>query len=160
MNRATRTVLMGVLIAAVVAGLAYFCTMRLCARQMAADDLSWLRREFRLSDAEMQRVRGLHEGYLPQCRDMCAKIAAKQAELEKELDKGESPDAKLMELANLRAQCQAQMLRHFEEVSRAMPAEQGKRYLSEMQKLTLGFHQDFERSMGDMPASGHRHGDH
>jgi hypothetical protein len=159
MNRATRTVLWGVLIAAVVAGLAYFCTMRLCARQMAAEDLSWLKREFRLSDADMQRVRGLHDGYLPQCRDMCAKIAAKQAELEKALDKGESPDAKLMELATLRAQCQAQMLRHFEEVSRAMPPEQGKRYLSEMQKMTLGFHQDFERSMGDMPASGHGHGD-
>jgi hypothetical protein len=159
MNRATRTVLWGVLIAAVVAGLAYFCTMRLCARQMAAEDLSWLKREFRLSDADMQRVRGLHDGYLPQCRDMCAKIAAKQAELEKALDKGESPDAKLMELATLRAQCQAQMLRHFEEVSRAMPPEQGKRYLGEMQKMTLGFHQDFERSMGDMPASGHGHGD-
>lgn len=159
MNRATRTVLLGVLIAAVVGCLAYFCTMRLCARQMATDDLAWLKREFRLSDAEMQRVRGLHEGYLPQCQDMCAKIAAKQAELEKALDNGESPDAKLMELATLRAQCQAQMLRHFEEVSRAMPAEQGKRYLSEMQKLTLGFHQDFERSMGDMPSSGHRHGD-
>ena len=159
MNRATRTVLAGVLIAAVVAGLAYICTMRFCARQMATDDLSWLRREFRLSEPEMQRVRALHEGYLPQCRDMCAKIAAKQEEVEKALDKGESPDVKLMELATLRAQCQAQMLKHFEEVSRAMPPEQGKRYLSEMQKMTLGFHQEFERSMGDMPASGHGHGD-
>jgi len=159
MNRATRTVLLGVLIAAVVAGLAYICTMRFCARQMAADDLSWLRREFRLSDAEMQRIRGLHEGYLPECRDMCAKIAAKQAEVEKALDRGEAPDAMLMELATLRAQCQVQMLRHFEEVSRAMPPEQGRRYMSEMQKLTLGFHQDFERSMGEMPTSGHRHGD-
>jgi hypothetical protein len=51
------------------------------------------------------------------------------------------------------------MLRHFEEVSQEMPAEQAKRYLNEMRKLTLGFHQDFERSMGDMPASGHGHGD-
>jgi hypothetical protein len=127
---------------------------------MTADDLSWLKLEFRLSDAEMRRVRGLHEGYLPQCRAMCAKIAAKQAEIEKALDNGEAADAKLMDLATLRAQCQTQMLRHFEEVSRAMPPEQGKRYLSEMQKLTLGFHQDFERSMGDTPASVHGHGDH
>jgi hypothetical protein len=160
MNRATRTVLLGVLIAAMLAGLAYICTMRFCARQMATDDLSWLRHEFRLSDGEMQRIRRLHEGYLPQCRAMCAKIAAKQAETEKALNKGEAADAKLTELATLRAQCQAQMLRHFEEVSRAMPPEQGKRYMSKMQKLTLGFHEDFERSMGDMPASGHGHGDH
>jgi hypothetical protein len=159
MSRAARTVLSGILIAAVVGALAYVCTMRLCARQMAADDLSWLQREFRLGDAEMQRVRQLHEGYMPKCREMCGKIAQKQGEVEKALERGEAPDAKLMELAALRAQCQAQMLRHFEEVSRAMPPEQGKRYLSEMQKLTLGFHQNFERSMGEMPASGHGHGD-
>jgi hypothetical protein len=159
MSRAARTVLSGVLIAAAVAVLAYVCTMRLCARHMAADDLSWLKREFGLTDREMQRVRQLHEGYMPQCREMCAKIAAKQGEVEKALASGTVPDAKLVELATLRAQCQAQMLRHFEEVSRAMPSEQGKRYLSEMQKLTLGFHQEFERSMGEMPASGHGHGD-
>ena len=159
MNRATRTVWAGVLIAAVVAGVAYLCAMRLCARQMAGDDLSWLKREFRLSDGEMQRVRQLHEGYLPQCRQMCGKIALKEGEVEKALQSGETPDAKLVELATLRAQCQSQMLRHFEEVSRAMPPEQGKRYLSEMRKLTLGFHHDFERSMSEMPASGHGHGD-
>jgi hypothetical protein len=160
MKRATQTVLSGVLIAAVVAGLAYVCAMRLCARQMAADDLSWLKREFRLSDTEMQRVRQLHDGYMPKCREMCGKIAQKEAEVEKALQSGEAPDAKLIELATLRAQCQSQMLRHFEEVSRAMPPEQGKRYLSDMRKLTLGFHQDFERSMSEMPASGHGHGDH
>jgi hypothetical protein len=160
MRPAARTVFVGVLIAGVVASLAYVCTMRLCAKQMAADDLSWLKREFRLGDADMRRIQRLHEGYMPKCRDMCARIAEKQGELEKALEKGEAPDARLLELATLRAQCQAQMLRHFEEVSRAMPPEQGKRYLSEMQKLTLGFHQDFEHSMGDMPASSHGHGDH
>jgi hypothetical protein len=160
MSRATRTVLAGVAIVAVVAGLAYWGAMRLCARQMAADDLSWLKREFRLSDIEMQRVRQLHEGYLPKCREMCGQIAQKQGEVEKALSSGEAADAKLMELATLRARCQGQMLRHFQEVSQAMPPEQGKRYLSEMQKLTLGFHQDIERSMGEMPASRHGHGDH
>jgi hypothetical protein len=159
MSRAARIVFSGVLIAVVVAALAYVCSMRLCARRMAADDLSWLKREFRLSDTEMQRVRQLHEGYLPKCREMCGKIAAKQGEVEKAIESGQAPDAKLMELAALRAQCQAQMLRHFEEVSRAMPPEQGKRYLSQMQKLTLGFHQDFEHSMSEMPGSGHGHGD-
>jgi len=160
MSRAIRTVLAGAAIVAVIAGLAYWGTMRLCARQMAADDLSWLKREFRLSDSEMQSVRQLHEGYLPKCREMCEKIAQKQGEVEKALASGEAADKKLVELATLRAQCQAQMLRHFQEVSQAMPTEQGKRYLSEMQKLTLGFHQDIERSMGEMPASGHGHGDH
>jgi hypothetical protein len=160
MSRAAKTVLIGALIFAAVACSVYVGAMRLCARQMAADDLCWLKREFHLSDSDMGRIRQLHEGYLPRCREMCGKIAEKQSEVEKTLTNGEAPDAKLVELATLRAQCQAQMLKHFEEVSRAMPAEQGKRYLSEMQRLTLGFHQNFERSMGEMPASGHGHGDH
>src|SRR5262249_6332697 len=112
------------------------------------------------SDAEVGRIRKLHEGYLPQCREMCGRIAEKQTEVEKALNAGEEPEGKLVELATLRAQCQAQMLRHFVEVSRAMPPEQGKRYLTETEKLTLGFHQNIERSMGEMPASGHGHGDH
>jgi len=140
-----------------LAGLVYVCVMKICARQMAADDLSWLKREFRLSDGEMQRVRQLHAGYLPKCREMCGKIATKQGEVNEALAKGQAPDEKLVELATIRAQCQAQMLRHFQEVSQAMPAEQGKRYLSEMQRLTLGSHQDIERSMDQMPASGHAH---
>src|SRR6476469_2253009 len=138
MSRAEKIVLAGCATLALIAWAAYVGAMHLCARQMSADDLSWLKREFRLSDTEMQRVRQLHEGYLPKCREMCGKIAAKQGEVEKAIESGQAPDAKLMELAALRAQCQAQMLRHFEEVSRAMPPEQGKRYLSQMQKLTLG----------------------
>jgi hypothetical protein len=157
MSRAARTVLVAGVVLAAVAWVAYICAMHFCARQMAADDLSWLKREFRLSDSEMQRIRQLHEGYLPKCREMCGKIAEKQSELEAVLAKGEAPDTKLTELGLLRAECQTQMLRHFQEVSRAMPPEQGKRYLSEMQRLTLGSHQDLERSMGEMPASGHGH---
>ena len=114
-----------------------------------ADDLSWLRDEFHLSDAEMARVRQLHEGYLPRCAEMCARIAAKKQELQGALDNGTNLTAeaqtKLTELGELRAQCQAQMLRHFATVSQAMPPEQGRRYLAEMQKLTLGSHEQTEQ---------------
>ncbi len=39
------------------------------------------------------------------------------------------------------------MLAHFYEVSQAMPPEQGRRYLAEMQRLTLGFHEQIENTM-------------
>jgi hypothetical protein len=157
MSRAAKIILLGALVLSVVASAAYFGAKRLCERQIATDDLSWLKHEFHLSDTEMHRIRQLHAGYLPKCREMCGKIAEKQGEVEKAVEAGEKPDGKLVELATLRAQCQAQMLTHFEEVSRAMPPEQGKRYLSEMQRLTLGFHQDLEHSMNDTPAAGHVH---
>jgi hypothetical protein len=140
---------------------AFFVSAHLCANHFPskADDLEWLRREFRLSDVEIQKVRRLHESYLPQCREMCERIAAKKTALKAALAAGNgvTPDAetKLGEVAALRAQCQAQMLRHFHQVSQAMPAAQGRRYLAEMQRLTLGFHEQYEQSMSDDPASPH-----
>jgi len=158
-----------VVFAAVVAAVglfaaAYFIGQRVCATQMtrASDDLDWLRQEFHLSDAELARVRQLHNGYLPKCEAMCKQIAAKKRELEAALTGAinltPEAEATLKELAALRAQCQTQMLRHFVEVSQAMPPEQGRRYLAEMQRLTLGFHEQIEESMSNQ--SGHAHGHH
>ena len=146
-----------------IAGGSYLLGCRICARQLAAsgDDLAWLRREFRLGDAEMQRIRQLHEGYLPKCHENCALIAAKKQELQAALDhaQGMSPEAKqkLTEVAALRAQCQANMLGHFYEVSQAMPPEQGRRYLAELQRLTLGFHEQIENTMSGGTSSPHGH---
>ena len=144
--------------AAIFAGsyfVAHRASVMCCANP--ADDLAWLKVEFHLSDAEMARVRQLHEGYMPQCAEMCAKIAAKQRELHAisfttNLNVNVEAQAKLgivvvKELYELRAQCQTQMLQHFVTVSEAMPPEQGRRYLAEMQKLTLDSHEQMEQSM-------------
>jgi hypothetical protein len=92
---------------------------------------------------------------------MCAKIAAKKAELQAALGDGTNLTAeaqqKLTELGELRAQCQAQMLRHFIEVSQAMPPEEGRRYLEEMKNLTLGFHVEMEQTMSNSMGQMHGH---
>jgi hypothetical protein len=162
--RRSLIILVAILLAgAAIAGASYVLGCRICARQLASsgDDLGWLRREFRLSDTEMQRIRQLHEGYLPKCRENCALIAAKKQELQAVLDRAEgmTPAAqqKLAEVAALRAQCQASMLGHFYEVSQAMPPEPGRRYLAEMQRLTLGFHEQIENTMSGGTSSSHGH---
>jgi hypothetical protein len=155
-------ILLGVLAAgiAVFAG-SFFLTRQVCMMQMSnpADDLNWLREEFHLSDAEMTRVRQLHEGYLPKCAGMCKQIAVKKREVEEALTDSTNAnpvlEQKLVELAELRAHCQAQMLEHFVEVSQAMPPDQGRRYLTEMRRLTLGFHEQIEQSMSEH--AGHEH---
>ena len=140
--------------AAIFAG-SFYVTRQVCVMRMEnpADDLTWLRQEFRLSDSEMAHIRELHQGYMPKCAVMCARIAAKKQELEDTLlgatNVSPAAEQKLAELAALRAQCQAQMLQHFAEVSQAMPAEQGRRYLAQMQRLTLGSHEQIEQSMSD-----------
>jgi len=162
--RRSLLILIALLLAgAVIVGTSCLLAQRIYVHRLAAsgDDLGWLRDEFHLSDAEMQRIRQLHEGYLPKCHENCALIAAKKRELQAELDKaqGMTPEArqKLTEVAGLRAQCQASMLAHFFEVSRAMPPEQGHRYLAEMQRLTLGFHEQIENTMSGDASSPHGH---
>jgi hypothetical protein len=39
-------------------------------------ELAWLRREFKLGDAEFQEVARQHAAYLPQCQAMCRRIDA------------------------------------------------------------------------------------
>jgi len=163
MRRAV-VILIGVLAVAVaIFGGSYFLAQWLCARHMSnpADDLAWLRLEFRLSDVEMAQVRKLHDGYLPKCGEMCAKIAAKKREVDQALAGATNVNAaveqQVMELCELRAQCQLQMLRHFAEVSQVMPPEQGRRYLVEMQRLTLGFHEQIEQSMSGSAGQAHGH---
>jgi len=159
MNRSLIIVLGALALGAVIFTGSYSASERACALATSADDLSWLRTEFHLSDADMARVRQLHEGYQPKCAEMCARIAAKKAEIQAALGDGTNVTAeaqkKLTELGELRAQCQAQMLAHFMAVSQVMPPEQGRRYLAEMKRLTLGFHEEIEQSMSE--SAGHEH---
>lgn len=163
MRRSLIIVLAVLVSSAAIVGLASAIAKRICAQHLVrpGDDLAWFRREFRLSDTELQRIRQLHEGYLPKCREMCDRIAAKKKELQAALDagKGVTPEVeqKLAEVGALRSQCQTQMLRHFYEVSQTMPAEEGRRYLTEMQRLTLGFHEQVEHSMSPGATSPHGH---
>lgn len=117
-----------------------------------ADDLRWLKEEFSLGDQDLERIRRLHEGYLPQCRESCERIAAKFKELEQVLNSTNvvtsEAELKLKELALLRAECQTRMLRHFKEVASAMAPEQARRYCAEMQRLTLGNSQPYDHSIG------------
>ena len=164
MNRSLVILLGALALCAALFGGSYAVSRRVCQTCMSksVSDLDWLQQEFHLSSAEMARIQKLHEGYLPKCAEMCAKIAAKKSELETALGgtTNVNPVAqqKLAELAALRAQCQAQMLQHFTEVSQTMPPEQGRRYLAEMQRLTLGLHEQTESSMSG--SAGHEHHQH
>ncbi|HEX5400263.1 MAG TPA: periplasmic heavy metal sensor [Verrucomicrobiae bacterium] len=162
MNRSLMIVIGALALGAVVLAGSYYVGQRAGFAYAAnpADDLSWLRMEYHLSADQMARVRRLHEGYKPECVKMCALIAGKKAELQATLANGTNvtveAEKELTELGELRAQCQAQMLRHFIAVSQAMPPAEGRRYLAEMEKITLGSHEEIEQSMSEH--AGHEHG--
>jgi hypothetical protein len=145
-----------------LATVGYFAVYRttLCCSgppvQASGSELDWLRHEFHLSDAEFRRVSELHRAYLPACRERCAQIDAQHAQLRAQIARAGAvtPEAEraLAEAAALRRECQTAMLRHFVDVSRAMPPEQGKRYLEWICARTLAPQHD---SMA--PATAHEH---
>jgi hypothetical protein len=153
MNRSLVIVLGALTLGAALFSGSYLASQRLCRVCIArpTGGLDWLRKEFRLNDAEMARIHKLHENYLSQCAAMCRMVAAKKQEVEEALSNATnaSPVAeqKLAELAACRAQCQSQMLRYFAAVSQVMPPEQGRRYLTEMQNFTLGLHEEIGQPM-------------
>lgn len=102
--------------------------------QSLKPELAWLMHEFNLGDAEFKRISELHAGYLPQCMERCRRIDELNDKLSNTLASATQVTPEMEKLLNERAQmratCQAEMLKHFFEVSRTMPPEQGKRYLA------------------------------
>jgi hypothetical protein len=156
----------GVLILAlglVVAALAYCCvylmgtTTPRALMRSEQPELAWLKHQFNLGDAEFKRISELHAGYLPQCKERCKRIdelndtlanrLANATEVTPELEK------LLSERAQMRATCQAEMLKHFFEVSRTMPPEQGKRYLAWVRENTCLREQAMDHGTGDHSAT-------
>ena len=158
MKRPWIILLAGVALAAAGYFAVYHTTLSCCGlpAQASASELDWLKEEFHLGDAEFRRVSGLHNDYLPACRQRCAAIDAKNAEVRALLAKAGdvTPEVEraLADAARLRGECQTAMLRHFVEVSRAMPPEQGRRYFEWICARTLAPQHD---SMA--PAAAHEH---
>lgn len=107
----------------------------------AKDGLLWLKSEFKLSDADYDRISNLHGAYLPGCMERCREIARVRRELFALIQENKTvtPElrAKLEESAHQRAVCSAMMLAHFYEVAAAMPPPAAKRYLEWVTSQTL-----------------------
>jgi hypothetical protein len=100
----------------------------------AQPELAWLQHEFKLGDAEHQRISELHAGYLPRCMERCRRIDELNDKLAAALATAAQVTPEIATLlqdrAQIRATCQSEMLKHFFEVSRTMPRAQGQRYLA------------------------------
>ena len=111
------------------------CTSE-CRALLASEkpELTWLKEEFKLSDSEFKKVSELHASYLPHCREMCQRVEEKTAEAHRLLVGAEklSPELStaLNEAAQMRLECQKDLLKHFFEVADTMPAAQKSRYLA------------------------------
>lgn len=140
----TLSIVLGGLLLAVAAYACVYLAGTSSERALARSDkpaLAWMQQEYHLNDAQFARLCELHDAYRPTCMEMCRKIDAKNAQLQKLLAVTNviTPEIKqaLAEAAQIRAECEAAMLDHFYKVAQTMPPEQGKRYLEWVQLETL-----------------------
>lgn len=150
MNRSILILLIAA--ASALAGYAlYFNSATAPAKAMLrepAGELTWLRQEFRLSDAQFEHIAKMHRDYAPQCAAMCEKIARNNERLDALIRANSTPTpevrAALHDCAVVQEECRQAMLGHVYAVSREMSPDQGHRYL-EMMKARLiegGMHAD------------------
>ena len=134
----------GLLLALLAYGGAYYFASAhsRCLEHSQTPELAWLQNEFRLSDAEFTRVAQLHESYLAACAERCKRIDALNQEMRALLAETNTVtpavESTLQQAARLRVECQKEMLQHLYRISRTMPPEQGRRYLSWVIARTLG----------------------
>ncbi len=124
------------LIAVVAAG-AYGVTRYLASRRPPEDQWTWLRHEFDLTDAQLARVRALHEAYQPVCAGHCSRIMAAQARLDALTAAGKQDTAEyratLDQWEAVRRECNAATRGHLEAVAAVMSPAEGRRYLAMME---------------------------
>ena len=121
-------------------------------------ELAWLRTEFEIAPDDFDRISRIHQAYLPRCAELCQRIANCETRIRTLLDQANelTPEIEelLLEAAHTRVECQKQMLDHFFQVSRAMPPEQGRRYLAWVKEKT--FHMDHEPGSPREASHGHQ----
>ena len=160
MRRAMVILVLGALLGIVAASATYwFMTARHRAwLQQEQPELAWLRKEFDVAPDDFARVSALHQAYLPLCAELCQRIASSEARIRTLLDQTDrlTPEIEelLLEAAHTRVECQKNMLDHFFQVSRAMPPEQGRRYLDWVKEKT--FHMDHEPGAPREASHGHQ----
>jgi Spy/CpxP family protein refolding chaperone len=111
------------------------CTF--CRVPDAKDSSGWMRQEFHLTEAQYAQVKQLEIAYHPHCAEMCLQIGQSRLTLKNLIlaNGTMTPDieAALKKDGEVQQQCRENMLRHFYEVSQALPPAEGKRYLQIMQ---------------------------
>ena len=154
MKKGAAILLVGVMLGtAGFTGFYYFGTAA-CRSMMREPqpELAWLKKEFKLSDKEFSRISRLHEAYLPQCKDRCLRIEQQNQRLQQLFATATNVTPEIQNLladrARTRAECEAEMMKHFLEVSRTMPPEQGRRYLVWVEKQTSLHGQGMEERHG------------
>lgn len=99
-------------------------------------ELTWLRKELKLSEEQFRQASELHTAYRPICAEMCHNITKAHAKLETlaQSGRGITPEltAAIQHHARVHAECQEKMLEHLYQTAALLDDKQAARYLETM----------------------------
>lgn len=138
MNRNLLVVIGALLVALVAYGLFFKTATREphALLQTSGGELEWLRREFKLTDAQFTRIRTLHENYEPTCEKLCARVRAANEHLDQVVHANQTFTPAVAEALKactaVQEDCRLAMLGHIYAVGAEMSPENGARYVRMM----------------------------
>jgi len=107
----------------------------------AEDEMHWLRREFRLTDAQIAEIQRMDRAYRPICDGHCQDYLEAHERLTAMLAQSRkwTPEmAQTMErLYRVEMECHRDMLKHAYEVSSLMAPEEARRYLGMIESRVM-----------------------
>lgn len=133
-----------------LAGVMSFCLMR-CHRMSAhhgllvysMPELTWIRKDLKLTDAQFAKVSAMHASYRPKCMEMCRSIADGHEKIEalarRDHRVTRELEAAIREHSENHARCQQAMLQHIYETAAVLDDAQASRYLETMLPYALDF---------------------
>jgi hypothetical protein len=126
-----------------VGAISYLCSRDPCvAAAGSGDTLQWLKAEFHLSEAQMERVVRMHDAYQEVCAGHCAEIRSSRDEM-KRLRAAGAPETELAKAAGLIAEkdahCRASTEAHVRAVAAVMGEIEGRRYLEAVLPRLSGY---------------------
>ncbi|MGA2444591.1 MAG: periplasmic heavy metal sensor [Opitutaceae bacterium] len=137
----------GLLVAiALIAGLLGYragCDPALHEAARQGDAMTWLKREFHLTDQQYAAIEKLHREYTGSCDEHCRMIQ-EAMKMRDALRAAQPVDAAAVTAADQRVRelstrCETLLLRHLEQVAALMSPEDGRRYLETMRPLVAKF---------------------
>ena len=135
-----------IFVVAVVTALTAFGLTRKFHRAGPVDEMTWLRNEFHLSDAQVAAIQKLHADYEPICADHCSRIAEARRRMQALAATDPNFAKAQSDWEALKQECSTATRHHLESVAAAMSPAEGQRYLA-LITPKLADHQH-ERPMG------------
>ena len=156
MNRKTGLILLIVALGFSGYGASYYLATHHNREMLCGDPIGlvWLKTEYHLSDLQFEKVRALHEAYLPRCTELCSEIRESNLQLQQAVNSSPSlsPEvaAAVERYDKARSACRKAMLEHIYAVSHEMEPAEGRRFVETVSKRVFSL-----ETAAPMPACAH-----